>query len=63
MGMPQKEDYENHILAMKEGKVTVSFLLKGSSKFDSLYDGTRALERRVLSSADVFLRTNIHASR
>ena len=36
MGMPQNEDYENRNLWMNESQESVSFLLQGSSKIDSL---------------------------
>ena len=39
MDMPQKYAYENHSLAMKEGKGSVSFWIHGRMKFDSLTAG------------------------
>jgi hypothetical protein len=48
--MPQNGAYENHNLMDEDGQASVLFLLQGSSKFDSVDDGTneRALERREL---------------
>jgi len=63
--MPQIEAFEKLIFRGDQKQASVSFLLQGSSKFDSVGDRTsyRALERRRLSCVDVLLRTSIHARR